>query len=179
MDNQNTERETDDRLELLVRELDDMLAAGELDPEAVGDRFDALFTPSEDLWFIHFTEVPLRMSLPGTGEFSPWIGVIIDAETGDIIFAHTTDREPEPEEIAVFLLAHMVEEGAAPAAIDVINDRVGQSLNGVATLLGIDLGVPEEQDFVALEEAMAEFTTQISEEDMRMALSQQDSPDLN
>ena len=171
MNDQNQERPHEERLEALVTELDAMLAAGELDSEVIAERFNELFVPSEDIWFVHFMEVPFRMSLPDTGEFQPWVGVIIDAVSGDMIFAHTSIEKPDDEAIAMFLLANMIELGTAPAAVDIIDEEIGNALVNLTGLLGIDLGIPEE-DLPNIREAMDEFVGQISEEDMRVALSE-------
>ena len=169
MNDRSADESRDRKLEAAMEDFEAMFDAGEIDFEEIRQRLDEIVVASDDTWLIHFVELPFTLDLPEIGEFTPWMGVILDRETDDMIFADMAEAEPDAEDIGLFLVTGMTMLATAPASIEVIDDAVGEALAPPADALGMTLSRPEE-DLPMLREAMEEFANGLSRDEIMRAL---------
>lgn len=173
MNERNGEEARAKKLEEMAEELGELFEAGELDFEELQQRLGELFTPGEATWLVHFVELPFELELPDVGEFTPWMGVVVDAQTEEMIFADMTPGEPEDEEMGLFLITAMTILDTAPGSIDVLDETIAEALRAPAAPLGIEIAIPHDE-VPDLRQAMQDFANGLSKEEMMKALTEEE-----
>lgn len=173
MNNGYADESRDRKLQEVVEDFEAMFDAGEVDFEEIRQRLGEIIVVGKGTWLVHFVELPFTLDLPEIGEFTPWMGVIIDRATDDMIYADMVDTEPDVDDIGLFLVSGITMLATAPASIEVLDDAVGEAISGPADALGMTISTPEE-DLPMLCEAMDEFANGLSRDEIMRALEGED-----